>query len=234
MSTAERIRVLIADDHSVVRHGLRALLEADPALEVVGESGDVEETVREARRTGPDVMLLDLGMPGGGGIAVLERLASAGHAVPTLVLTMHDDPVYIRSAFAAGAQGYMVKSSRGADLVAALRAVARGERYVDGATTRSVVGEIVAGGQPPAPRAVAVLSNRERQVLQLLAEGHTNAEVGERLGISVKTVETHRARLTRKLGARSRADLVRVALTAGLLAPDPNDHTSGFPPPESG
>lgn len=218
--TRSPIRVLIADDHAVVRHGLQALIESEPAIRVVAEAEDARSTLAEVRRTRPDVVMLDLSMPQGGGLAVLESLAREGLEAHVLVLTMHDDPAYIRSAFAAGARGYLVKSAPGPVVLKAIHAVARGERYVDSATTRSVVGEVVSGSAPLAAVPLARLTDRERQVLQLLAEGYTNAEVGARLGISVKTAETHRSRLSRKLGADSRADLVRYALNVGLLTRD--------------
>ena len=217
-----RTRVMIADDHAVVRHGLRALVETQPDLAVVAEAGDAPEAIAEARRVRPDVLLLDLGMPGGGGMRVLEQLAGSTPAIRILILSMHDDPAYIRSAFAGGALGYVVKRARGSDVLDAIRAVARGDRYVDPVTTGAVVGA-EAPRDNRGPRDAArprQLTERERRVLQLLAEGHTNLEVGAHLGISVKTVETHRGRLSRKLGARSRADLVRYALHAGLLRLD--------------
>lgn len=203
------IRVFIADDHAVVRQGLRALLDAQPGLEVVGEAGNAEDVLVGIADGRPDVVLLDLSMPGGG-LTVIERLQTT--VVRCLVLTMHDDPAFVRSAFAAGAAGYVVKSARSQDLVSAIRTVAAGARYVDPSSERRVVEAVVT--PPPAP--LALLTPREHEVLHLLAEGYTNAEVGERLGISVKTAETHRARLSRKLGARSRADLVRIARDAGI------------------
>jgi DNA-binding NarL/FixJ family response regulator len=204
------IRVLLADDHAILRAGLRMLLEAQPDMAVVAEAADGEEAVRRATGTRPDVAVVDLTMPGLSGVETLERLRREVPATRLLVLTMHDDPGYARLALAAGAAGHVVKDAGSGELLAAIRAVHGGRTFV----------HVGAHPRPSAPAARApgpALSPRERQVLELLAHGHTNREVADRLSLSVKTVETHRARLSDKLGLRSRADLVRLAIDLGLL-----------------
>jgi two-component system, NarL family, response regulator NreC len=206
-----RIRLLLADDHAILRAGLRMLLEAQPDMMVVAEASDGEEAVRRAHATRPDVAVIDLTMPGLSGVETLQRLRRELPDTRLLVLTMHDDPAYARVAQAAGAAGHVVKDSESGDLLTAIRAVHRGRAFV----------QVGAAGPAPAEtaeiRAMPALSPREGQVLALLAHGHTNREIAARLALSVKTIETHRARLSDKLGLHSRADLVRLALELGLL-----------------
>ena len=206
-----RIRLLLADDHAILRAGLRMLLEAQPDMMVVAEAADGEEAVRRAHATHPDVAVIDLTMPGLSGVETLQRLRRELPATRLLVLTMHDDPGYARVTQAAGAAGHVVKDSESGELLAAIRAVHRGRTFMQ------------VGGDAPAPvvseeiRPMPALSPRERQVLALLAHGHTNREIATRLTLSVKTIETHRARLSDKLGLHNRADLVRLALALGLF-----------------
>jgi len=204
-----KIRVLLADDHAILRAGLRMLLAAQPDMTVVAEAADGEEAVRRALATRPDVAVIDLTMPGLSGVETLGRLRREVPATRLLVLTMHDDPAYARLALAAGAVGHVIKDAESAELLTAIRTVHRGRTFV-----RVGVG---APAAPPPASAAPPLSPRERQVLGLLVHGHTNREVADRLSLSVKTVETHRARLSEKLGLRSRADLVRFAIELGLL-----------------
>jgi len=216
---SEKIRVLVADDHAILRSGLRLLIDAEPDLAVVGEAGDFGEAIRLATSLHPDVVTLDLSMPGGSGLASIERLRAAAPAARVLVLTMHDDPAYVRSALAVGASVYVAKSAADDALIGAIRSVHRGRLFVD------VPG--VGGGEVPGPKAsgetpLERLSAREREVLGLLALGHTNRAIAERLGLSTKTVETYRARVLEKLGLETRADLTRVALDLGIL-PRPPD-----------
>jgi len=217
------IRILIADDHSVVRQGLRMFLALDDELEVIGEAGDGAETVSRARDLGCDVVLLDLSMPGSSGTAVIGWLMRL-HPMPRiLVLTGHDDPAYLRSALRAGASGYVVKSAADVDLLAAIRVVHRGGTFVR--LTRlgePSGGDVVRRGSSDSP-AVAPsrpLSRRELEVLRLLAQGHTNQAVADRLTVSVKTIETHRRRMSEKLGFKTRAELFRFAVEAGVLEHD--------------
>jgi two-component system response regulator NreC len=205
-----QIRLLLADDHAILRAGLRMLLDAQTDMVVVGEAADGEEAVRRAHATRPDVAVVDLTMPGLSGVETLQRLHRELPATRLLVLTMHDDPGYARMAQAAGALGHVVKDCQSSELLAAIRAVHRGRPFVRvGGEARAAEGE--ASGQVPP------LSPREREVLELLARGHTNREIAARLSLSVKTVETHRSRLSDKLNLHRRADLVRVALDLGLL-----------------
>ena len=220
-----KIRVLIADDHAILRAGLRLLINNQPDMEVVGEAADGHEALRQARQANPDVLTLDLTMPGGGGLKTLEGLRQACPQTRVLVLTMHEDPSYLRAALAAGASGYVVKSAVDAELLAAIRSIAQGRTFVtitlsDRGTHQVLGGTAVTAVAPRAP--VKLLSPREQEVLKLLAQGYTNQEVGTRLCLSVKTIETYRARIVDKLGLRSRADLTRYALEMGLLDPDPS------------
>jgi DNA-binding NarL/FixJ family response regulator len=218
-----RIRVFIADDHAVLRAGLRMLLGAQPDMEVVGEAADGDEAVRAVVETRPDVALVDLTMPGSGGLKAIERIRQESPRTRVLVLTMHDGPAYLRAALAAGSSGYVVKSAADAELLSAIRTVHRGRTVVDPALAallvQSAYGRKPVGGRGSGGGAASLLSPREREVLDLVAQGHTNQQTADRLGLSVKTVETYRSRLVEKLGLRSRADLVRYALDSGLLGP---------------
>jgi two-component system, NarL family, response regulator NreC len=208
------IRVLIVDDHAVVRTGLRLLLDAEEDIEVVGEAGTARDAVFEARTVRPDVVLMDVVMPGGSGIDVTPQLLHEEPTAKVLVLSMQDDPSYVRQAFAAGAAGYVLKEAADAEVVAAVREVASGGRYVNPA----LGAKLVAAEADERARADAdPLSDREREVLRLLALGHTNQEIAKMLYISVRTAETHRAHIMQKLHLSSRADLVRYALANGLL-----------------
>jgi two-component system response regulator NreC len=214
-----RIRVLVADDHAVLRAGLRVLIGAQTDMEVVGEAADGDEAVQKAVDTRPDVALLDITMPGSGGIKAIERIRRECPTTRVLVLTMHDVPAYLRSALAAGASGYVVKRAADSELLSAIRGVHRGRTVLDSTlavmVVQGAIGKKVTGGQPIGP--ASLLSPREREVLDLIAQGYTNQQIADRLGLSVKTVETYRSRLVEKLGLRSRADLVRYALDSGLF-----------------
>lgn len=213
-----RTRILIADDHALLRAGLRMLLDAQRDMRVVGEAADAAGTVRLARETDADVLLLDLAMPGAAGTSVVEQVVNERSQLKVLVLTMHDDPTYARAALNAGAVGYVVKKAADTELLSAIRATRGGRTFVDvtaaGRTARDLLGRGRGRGHA---RPGASLSKREAQVLELLARGHTNREIAESIGVGVKTVETYRSRATQKIGARSRADIVRYALEAGLL-----------------
>ena len=212
------IRVLIVDDHAVVRTGLRRVLEAEPDIDVVGEAPDAERAVFEAIENKPDIVLLDVMMPGKSGIEGMPALLQAVPDARVLILSMQDDPRYVREAFEAGASGYVLKEAADTEVVDAVHAVAAGERYVH----PSLGARLVAADMDERRRAASdPLSDREREVLRLLALGHTNQEIASMLFISVRTAETHRAHIMRKLGLGSRAELVRYALAEGLLEPDP-------------
>lgn len=213
----QKIHVLLADDHAVLRAGLRMLIDAQPDMDVIAEVGDGDDAVRQAVAQRPDVAIVDLSMPGKSGIEVIHRLREHDDRIRVLVLTMHDDPAYARVAVAAGAAGYVTKDVDASEVLAAIRAVHRGRTYLQFAH-RSEPQRAEAAPARGASR--PLLSAREQQVLELLARGYTNRQVAERLSLSVKTVETYRARLGEKLGLRTRADLVRFAMEIGLLAPD--------------
>jgi len=212
------IRLLVADDHAVLRAGLRMLLDVQHDITVAGEAGDGAEVLQKARELQPDVVLMDLTMPGPPSGDVIRQVLRACPKTRVLVLTMHDDPAYLVSAMAAGAAGYVVKKVADSELLSAIRAVHAGRTFVD--LTQSL----------PAPRAAPdgakaerpkELSRREREVLQLLAQGHSNQQIATQIKVSVKTVETYRTRLSQKLGLKGRAELYRFAVESGILNPDP-------------
>ena len=207
-------RVLIVDDHAVVRAGLRLLLEAEEDVEPVGEAGSAREAIFQNRSAKPDVILLDVVMPDQSGLDVIPTLLHERPEAKVLVLSMQDDPQYVRQAFAAGASGYVLKEAADTEVVAAVREVAKGGRYVH----PELGARLVAAETEAARRAEEdPLSDREREVLRLLALGHTNQEIAKQLYISVRTAETHRAHIMQKLRLSSRAELVRYALAQGLL-----------------
>jgi DNA-binding NarL/FixJ family response regulator len=208
------IRILIVDDHAVVRTGLRLLLDAEEGLETVAEAGTARDAVFEARKHKPDVILMDVGLPDRSGIDVTVDVLKEAPEAKVLVLSMEDDPSYVREAFSAGASGYVLKEAADSELVTALRQVAAGEPYVHPALgARMAAAEAEAAAQADADP----LSEREREVLRLLALGHTNQEIAKMLFISVRTAETHRAHIMQKLRLTTRAELVRYALAHGLL-----------------
>jgi two-component system response regulator NreC len=208
------IRVLVVDDHAVVRAGLRRVLDAEKDIETIGEAANAERAVFEALEHKPDVVLMDVVMPGRSGIEGMPALLQAVPEARVLILSMQDDPHYVREAFEAGASGYVLKEAADTDVVEAVRAVAGGSRYVHPA----LGAKLVAAETEERKRAESdPLSEREREVLRLLALGHTNQEIAALLYISVRTAETHRAHIMQKLSLSSRAELVRYALDHGLI-----------------
>jgi two-component system, NarL family, response regulator NreC len=212
---ADRIRIALCDDHAVVRSGLRRILEAEADLEVVGEAGSAAQAVEVASSAQPDVFVMDLGLPDRNGIAATTEVCAVSPETRVLVLTVHDDVAYLRRAFAAGATGYLVKEAADVELVQAVREVAAGRQYVHPSLGAALLAPDAPGARPAGPG--GELSEREAEVLALIAIGLTNAEIAERLYVSVRTVETHRAHIHQKLDVRTRAELVRVARDAGLL-----------------
>jgi two-component system, NarL family, response regulator NreC len=215
-----QIKVLIADDHSVLRTGLRMLLSAQSDIEVVGEAADGVEVSQRAQELRPDVVLLDLSMPGPHSGNVIREVLRACPKTRVLILTMHDDVAYLRSALSAGAAGYLVKKAADTELLSAIRAVHAGRTFVDltqgtGVAPLARPGEVAGQGQPPKK-----LSRREREVLRLLAQGNSNQQIADKIRLSVKTVETYRTRLSEKLGLKGRAELFRFASESGLLDTD--------------
>jgi two-component system, NarL family, response regulator NreC len=206
----ELIRVVIADDHSVVRRGLRQVLDADGGFDVVAEASDLEAARRYARGHHPDVLVLDLNMPGGSTLDGIPAIRAECPDTQIVVLTMQDEPAYARHALSAGALGYVLKEAAEAELVEAIRRAAAGDTYLN-----PRLGARVAAAPPPGPP--DGLSDREVEVLRLIALGHTNSEIAEQLYLSVRTVETHRAHIQQKLRLGSRSELVRYALDHGLV-----------------
>jgi two-component system response regulator NreC len=208
------IRIVIVDDHAVVRSGLKLLLDGQEDLEVVGEAGDARTAVFEVRAQKPDVILMDVVMPTGSGIEATPAVLKEAPDAKVLILSMQDDPAYVREAFAAGASGYVLKEAADAELVAAVREVASGQRYVHPALGARLV---AAEADERARAEEDPLSEREHEILRLLALGHTNQEIASQLYLSVRTVETHRAHIMQKLRISTRAQLVRYALERGVL-----------------
>jgi two-component system response regulator NreC len=213
---------MIADDHAILRAGLKMLVNAQADMEVVSEAPDGEKALHATLETAPDVALLDLTMPRVGGMRTLQEIVRNCRETRVLVLTMHDDPAYLRSALAAGASGYLLKRAVDAELLAAIRAVYRGGIFVDPRLANVLVQDVLVkrrSGSGPA-RPVSVLSDRELQVLSLVAQGYTSAQIAKQIVVGVKTVETYRSRSTEKLGLRTRSDVVRFAVQMGLLTPE--------------
>ena len=207
-------RILIVDDHAIVRAGLRLLVDAEDDLETVGEAGDGREAIFEARSSKPDVILMDVVMPEQGGIETLPTLLHEHPEVKVLILSMEDDPRYVRAAFGAGASGYVLKEAADNELVDAIREVARGGRYVHPELGARLIDAEVAAERKAEEDP---LSEREHEILRLLALGHTNQEIAKQLFISVRTAETHRAHIMQKLRLTTRAELVSYALANGFL-----------------
>jgi two-component system response regulator NreC len=208
------IRIVLADDHAILRAGLRLLVETGPGMVVVGEAENATETVSVVARERPDVLVLDISMPGGGAIEALSRIHDQ-FEVRILVLTMHDDN-YLRACLAAGASGYLVKSAADDELLNAIRAVHAGRSYIGVPLRRGGLHRVLAPGAQSNKR----LSSREHEVLEHVAFGLTNQEIASHLGIGIKSVESYRARLYEKLGFRNKRDLVRYAVGIGLLSPE--------------
>jgi two-component system, NarL family, response regulator NreC len=205
--------ILIADDHAVMRSGLRMLLEAEPDLEVVAEAGDVAETIRRLKAYKPDVLLLDLHMPGGPSLQAMPEMREASPATSVVVLTMQNSIGYVREALRAGALGYVTKEAADAELVEAVRLAANEQPYLHPKLGARLATEPEQDGPPDD------LSEREAEVLRLIALGHTNAEIASQLFLSIRTVESHRAHVQQKLRLSTRAQLVRYALEHGLVEP---------------
>ena len=217
-----KIRVMIVDDHAILRAGLRMLVNTQNDMEVVSEAPDGEKVVQEVRETRPDVTLLDLTMPRVGGMKALQEIARNCRETRVLVLTMHDDPAYLRSALAAGASGYLLKRAVDAELLAAIRAIHRGGIFVDPRLASVLVQDVLAkrGKKAGSTRPINILSDRELQVLSLVARGYTSAQIAKQIAVGVKTVETYRSRFAEKLGLRTRSDVIRFAMQMGLLTPE--------------
>lgn len=216
----EKIRILLADDHAVLRSGLKALLEMEPDLEVVGEAATGEEAVERVRELKPDIVVMDLSMPGAGGLEATRQISAMDLGTRILVLTLHAEEEYLLPVLEAGGSGYVTKASADEELIQAIRTVARGDVFIYPSAARLLLQryKVVESSKdrPPVER----LTEREREVLALTAEGFSSTEIGRRLFISPKTVETYRARIMQKLELTHRSELVRFALRTGLLKAD--------------
>jgi DNA-binding NarL/FixJ family response regulator len=210
-------RILIADDHGIVRSGLRLLLDRQADMEVVAEASDGAEAVELALRERPDLCILDVGMPVLTGLQATREIKSQAPNVTVLMLSMHSDERYLFEALKAGASGYVLKAEADQDLVAAARAVGRGEAFLTNAAERSLIRDWMRSDDDSGPR--EPLTPREQEVVKLIAEAHTNAQIAEILHLAEKTVESHRANVLRKLGMRDRVELVRYAIRRGMVEP---------------
>jgi DNA-binding NarL/FixJ family response regulator len=212
------IRVMVADDHAVFRSGLKALLEKDDDIEVVAEAGTGHETYQAVKKLDLDVLILDISMPGISGTRVAELVLEERPNLPIVVLTMHEDEHYLKELFRIGVRAFVLKKSTGTELLEAIRAAHRGEQFVDPSLTGRVLDSYLGRrAEGAVPCSTERLTAREREVCCFLAYGHTNTEIAQKLFISERTVETHRANLMRKLSLKSRADLVRFAIAEGFL-----------------
>ena len=212
------LRVLLADDHALLRDGLRALLEQQPNLEIVAEAGNGREAVRRAEETRPDVVLMDIAMPDLNGLDATRQIRRLLPETKVLILSMYEDQEYIYELLRAGASGYLLKGSASAELLTAIEVVARGECFLSPSVAGRVVEGYVRGSaEPRQPASPAVLTPREREILQLVTEGYSNIAIGERLGISPKTVEVHRAHLADKLDIHDLPGLVKYAIRKGII-----------------
>jgi len=214
------IRILLVDDHALLRGGVRMLLEQEPDMRVVGEAGTAEDALQIVRRDPPDVVIMDLSMPGMGGLAGIRQITAMDEKTRVLVLTAHAEDVYLFPVLEAGGSGYVTKNDADRKLVDAIRTVARGEVFLYPEAQRLLLDRYQRVKEGDAVDPVERLSERERQVLALTAEGYSAAEIGARIFVSPKTVETYRARVMEKLGLHHRAELVRFALRSGLLKND--------------
>ncbi|MCB9663504.1 MAG: response regulator transcription factor [Alphaproteobacteria bacterium] len=216
-----KLRVLLADDHAILRSGLQMLINSHGDYEVVAQASETQEAIDKGAELQPDVAIVDITMPGGGGVKVTEALVESSPKTRIIALTMHDDQAYLKAVLTAGASGFVVKRSADTRLLDAIETVLRGQVYIDPAMGQRVMQGLLdaeaAEAEEDDERHPDNLSLRERQVLTLLAHGYTNREAAERLGLSMRSVETYRSRMAEKLGFQSRVDLVRYALETGLL-----------------
>jgi two-component system response regulator NreC len=212
---ADPIRIALCDDHAIVRSGLRRILQAEPDFEVVAEAATAAEAIDAAATVQPDVFVMDIGLPDQSGVSATRAVRSASPNTKVLVLSMHDDVAYLRQAFEAGAVGYLIKEAADIELVQAVRQVAAGGQYVHPSLGAALLAPDAPTARPAGPG--GELSEREVDVLRLVADGLTNPEIADRLFVSVRTIESHRAHIHQKLNVKTRADLVRVARDAGLL-----------------
>jgi two-component system, NarL family, response regulator NreC len=213
----EKIRILLADDHTILREGIRSLIEDEPDMQIVGEAENGQAAVKLALQLLPDVALIDIAMPLLNGLEATRQIKRSAPDVKVLVLTMYENEEYIRTVFAAGALGYLLKDAATRELMHAIRIVNRGEMVLSPAVTRLVVEDYLRWGDQVPDGADPILSAREREVLQLIAEGYTNKQIAEILCISIKTVQAHRGRLMQKLDLHDRGDLIKYAIQKKII-----------------
>lgn len=213
---SEPIKILIAEDHQTVREGIKLLVRSQPDMEVIGEANDGEEAIKLARELGPDLLLMDVSMPGMNGLKATKKLRKTMSELRILILTRHTDDGYLRQLIGAGANGYVLKQSAPQQLISAIRTVASGEAYLDASLTQRVLGGY-SGKHPLKGERTGDLSSREEEVLKMVALGYSNKEVAARLDLSVKTVEAHKANAMQKLGFKSRIEVVRFAVLQDWL-----------------
>ncbi|HLB12952.1 MAG TPA: response regulator transcription factor [Dehalococcoidia bacterium] len=221
---ARRMRVLLADDHPIVRDGLKAILEAEPDIEVVGEAASGQEAAEMVGRLKPDIIIMDLAMPGMSGIEATRHIKQQNPDIKIMALTMHDSDEYFFQVINAGASGYFVKGGSSADLVSALRTVGQGDVFLYPSMAKKLVSDYlsrVRTGKDKDKGTIEGLTEREREVMRLLAEGRSNQEIADLLVLSVSTVQTHSAHILAKLGLHSRTELVRFAIRQGIISLDP-------------
>jgi DNA-binding NarL/FixJ family response regulator len=212
-----RIKVLIADDHTIVRQGMRKLLEIYPELQILGESKDGYETIEMAKKLNPDLIIMDISMPVLNGLEATRQIKKSFPEIKVLILTMHSEKEYIFKVLQSGASGYLLKGSHIDELVMAIRAVDRGESYLSSPISKSIIEDYVGGTSKALEGSSQPLTTREREVLQLIAEGHTSRGIATKLFLSSKTVETHRAHIMQKLNIHNAAGLIRYAIQKGLV-----------------
>jgi DNA-binding NarL/FixJ family response regulator len=216
-----KTRVLVVDDHAVVREGIKMVLETDPDLEVVGEAASGEEAVEKVRELKPDVVVMDVGMPGMSGFEATRRIRQTNPDVKVLALTVHDNEAYLFQMLQAGAVGYVLKRAPAADVIQAVKGAARGEAILYPSVAKLLIRDYLSRVERGEERSsYDLLSEREREILKLIAEGRTNKEIAELLFLSVKTVQAHRANLMRKLGMHDRTELVKYAIRKGIIGLD--------------
>lgn len=214
-----KIRVLLADDHTILRDGIRALLSDDPDFEIVGEADNGRWAVEQACALRPDVVLMDIAMPLLNGLEATRQIRHAAPETYILILTMYQNEEYIAQVLEAGASGYVLKHAAGHELIAAIRAVAQGGAFFSPAVARTLVNDYVGRLSTSEAHTVDDLTSREREILQLVAEGYTNHEIADMLGISIKTVKTHRLHLMQKLQLHDRGELIKYAISKGIITP---------------
>jgi two-component system response regulator NreC len=212
-----KIRVLIADDHTILREGIRSLLEDEPDIEVVGEAEDGHSAVDLANQFNPDIIVMDIAMPRLNGLEATRQIRRQNSKIKILILTMHDNEEYIRQVLAAGAMGYILKDAASKELLAAIRSINKGDAVLSPAITRLVITDYLRWGDLEPAKSMDGLSNREREVLQLIAEGYTNKQIAEILCLSIKTIQAHRLNLMKKLNLHNRGELIKYAIQKKII-----------------